>query len=83
VMMVSKDDPRYLSGELVGTWTGRRHTEESKRKIGKANSIAQRGSGNSQYGKIWIYNEQLKKSMSIKKDDPIPEGWKKGRKIKW
>ena len=65
------------------TFKGKKHNEESKRKIGKANSKYQSGSGNSQYGKMWIYNEELKESKRIDKSSEIPNGWKRGRKIKW
>lgn len=61
-----------------------KHTIESKAKIGKANSIKQKGQLNSQYGKCWIYNEELKKNKSIKKEDLnqwLEKGWKKGRKM--
>lgn len=67
-------------------WTGKKHKEESKLKIGKASSIHQCGSGNSHYGTVWIYNEELKQSKSIKKEDLekyLSLGWKKGRKMKW
>lgn len=39
------------------------------------------GSGNTQFGSIWIHNTYLKKSTKIKKDDDIPHGWVKGRVI--
>ena len=55
----------------------RNHTEKAKKKIGQANSKLQKGSKNSQYGTIWITNE--KDSTKIKKDDMIPEGWRRGR----
>lgn len=67
-------------------WTGKKHKEESKLKIGKASSIHQCGSGNSHYGTVWIYNEELKQNKSIKKEDLekyLSLGWKKGRKMKW
>jgi len=60
-------------------WTGKTHSEESKKKIGTANSIKQKGSKNSQFGTMWITNG--KKSKKIKKDEVIPSGWKRGRKI--
>ena len=66
-----------------GVWQGKKHTEETKTKIGAANSIHQKGSGNSQYGKVWIYSELEKISKRINKNDPIPDGWLKGRKIKF
>jgi hypothetical protein len=60
-------------------FTGKSHTEEAKKKIGMANSIKQRGSNNSQYGKCWITNEI--ESKKINKGEIIPEGWRLGRKI--
>ena len=61
------------------TFTGKSHSEETKIKIGEANSIKQKGSNNSQYGKCWITNET--ESKKIYKGDIIPEGWRLGRKI--
>ena len=65
-------------------WSGRKHKESSKKKIGKVTSVAQRGSGNSQYGKCWIYSEQEQISKSIKKEDAssfLNSGWNKGRRM--
>jgi len=65
-------------------WDGRRHNKETKAKIGKQNSIKQKGEKNSQYGKHWIYNEDLKMSKSIKKNELsnwLNDGWLKGRKM--
>ena len=61
-------------------WIGKKHNEQSKRKIGEANSQHQQGEKNSQYGTMWITNGV--ESKKIKKDDIMPDGWKKGRKIK-
>ena len=60
--------------------TGKSHSVETKRKIGEANSIKQKGENNSQFGKCWITNEN--ESKRIMKGDQIPEGWRLGRKIK-
>lgn len=70
----------------INIWFGKKHSEESKAKIGKANSISQKGERNSQYGKCWIYNDELKENKSIKKEDLdywLQNGWKKGRKMKF
>jgi len=73
-------DPEYRSKIIKNLdQTGKNHTEESKRKIGAANSIKQKGANNSQYGKCWITNGI--ESQKIYKGDSIPEGWKLGRKM--
>lgn len=60
-------------------WTGSKHSEETKQKISQKTKITSSGKKNSQYGTIWIndgvYNKKLKK------DEPIPFGWVRGRKI--
>ena len=59
------------------TFTGKAHTFETKEKM----SVAKKNKGmsveNSQYGTQWITDG--KNNKKIKKNDPIPEGWKKGR----
>jgi hypothetical protein len=60
-------------------WTGKKMLEETKIKIGKSNSIKQRGQNNSQFGTCWITNgEECKK---IKKGESPPFGWWFGRKL--
>ena len=61
-------------------WTGRKHSEESKRKIGKANSKRQMGIGNSQHGTVWIHN--FDESRKIQKEHLQlweSRGWRRGR----
>ena len=41
----------------------------------------QKGSKNSNYGKMWIHSETENRSMCIPKDDTIPDGWVRGRKM--
>ncbi|EQA7786718.1 hypothetical protein ACX818_001309 [Acinetobacter baumannii] len=64
-------------------WTGKNHKPETIEKV--KNTFAeikhQQGEKNSQFGKMWIHNLELKKSTRINKNDPIPEGWNKGRKM--
>lgn len=65
--------------------TGQKLSEESKRKIGRANAIHQKGKKNSNYGTCWIYNEVLRENKKIKKEDLsvwLDKGWIKGRKMR-
>jgi GIY-YIG catalytic domain len=64
----------------LGTFYGKKHSDEAKKIIGAKNSIAMSGSGNSQHGTMWITNGV--ESLKIKSVDLIPEGWYKGRVIK-
>lgn len=67
-------------------WIGRKHKEETKKKIGEKNSISCLGERNSQYGTMWIHNLELKENKKIKKDDLSfweQEHWIKGRKMKF
>lgn len=58
---------------------GRKHSQETKEKIGKKNSISSKGNKNSQFNTMWITNGT--ENRKIKKDlDSIPEGWYKGRR---
>ena len=61
------------------TFLGKHHTEETKLKIGQANSKLQMGKNNSQFDTMWITDGINNKK--IKKIDVIPEGWYKGRKL--
>ena len=94
LLMLLKTDQEFLSRfktsvsagvkkhyELNGShWVGQIHTEETKEKIGSKSARHQLGSGNSQFGTMWITNG--KENKKIKKDvDFMPEGWYKGRKI--
>ena len=61
---------------------GKKHSEETRKLLSKIHT----GSQNSQYGKCWIYNLDLKKSISIFKKDLqsyLNAGWIKGRKLKF
>jgi hypothetical protein len=62
---VGKNNPMY----------GHVYTEETLRKM----SENHKGEKNSQFGTMWICNDLTKENRKIKKTDPIPEGWRKGR----
>ena len=73
---------KSISDGLKGNknWVGKKHKEGTKQKIGKSNSIKQKGENNSQFGTCWITNGSENKK--IKKEISIPEGWVLGRTIK-
>lgn len=75
---VSKGLKEYYKNatDIVNGMNGKRHSEESKAKMRDSHI----GNSNSQYGTMWITNGIENKK--IMKDDHIPEGWNKGRKIK-
>ena len=56
---------------------------DTRAAVGAINSVYQAGSGNSQFGTQWIYSEKEKTSKKIRVTDDVPEGWLKGRKIKF
>jgi len=61
-------------------WTGKKHTEESKRLISEKRKGTGLGENNSQYGTCWITKDDINKK--IKKEDfntYLNEGWIKGR----
>lgn len=63
---------------------GKKHTAETKRKIGAVTSKAQKGEGNSVYGTMWIHSLTEKVSKRVDKDELSEwenKGWLKGRKM--
>lgn len=54
---------------------GKHHSSEAKTKIRESHL----GENNSQYGKMWICNDETHESKRILKTDIIPDGWRKGR----
>lgn len=70
----------FLLGKYKGAFTGKSHSEETKKKLSIANK--QQAEKNSQYGTCWITNE--KENKKIKKEETsewIKKGWVKGRKM--
>jgi len=60
-------------------------TQEEKAERKKKISDKALGEGNSQFGKYWISNTVTKEVKRLNKDDPIPDGWvrgKNGRRVK-
>ena len=67
-----------MVNHITQVWWGRKHSEESKKKMSLSAQGKQDGQKNSQFGTMWITNEMEDKK--IKKTDLIPNGWRKGRK---
>ena len=72
-------DGRMKSIHEYYSWLGKKHTEETKKKMSNTHqhNEHQKGSTNSQYGTMWITDGIY--STKIKRDDSIPDGWKRGR----
>lgn len=66
----------------IPDWTGRKHNSNTIEKM-KGPRPQSTGNNNSQYGSMWIYNEELRQNKKISITDTIPTGWIKGRKIKF
>ena len=92
IFQIDNNNPRYLSGELVSyrkglpqhpnfSQLGKKHRQETKDKIGKINSIHQKGEKNSQFGTCWITNNNENKKIKREElNDYLVKGWIKGRK---
>jgi len=63
-----------------GTFYGKTHSDDTKKKISLSVKEKSKGESNSQFGTMWITNGDINKK--IKNSDPIPDGWRKGRLIK-
>lgn len=80
------DNPKYREKfSNTKSFLGKSHSDETinKMKESHARNKHQQGENNSGYGKMWIYSLEEKVSKRINKTDIIPEGWNKGRKIKF
>lgn len=62
-----------------GTFYGKTHSEETKQKMSEAGK-QRTGNKNSQFGTMWITNGV--ENRKIQKNEEIPDGWNKGRKLK-
>lgn len=67
---------RYAEFGFTPTFTGKKHSEETKKKMSETHKITSAGERNSQFGTIWITDGQV--SKKIKRNQEIPVGWKKG-----
>lgn len=66
-----------------GAFVGKHHSDETIKKIKEKNSVAAKGENNSQFGRKWIYNIDVQKSIAVKQselNEYLDKGWKLGRK---
>ena len=56
------------------------YTDDQKKERRKQISQMQQGTGNSQYGRIWISHPITKEVQRISNSDQIPDGWVRGKK---
>lgn len=85
ISIVSTNDPRYISGELIHFTKGYKFTEEQKNHLKESHKKNghQKGEKNSQFGKRWIHKEDI--VIKIKGSDLqkyLDDGWKLGMKNK-
>lgn len=73
----------YVANETFNLASAGANYTATRAAVGTLNSTLQSGEGNSQYGTQWIFSEEEKRSKKIRITDEIPEGWQKGRKIKF
>jgi hypothetical protein len=79
-----RDTLKKIVEEHGGTFKGKKHSDETKRKISEKASVHQKGEKNSQAGSAWMYNLEQKVNIKIKKDEIEAYevlGWNKGRKM--
>jgi hypothetical protein len=83
--MIKQNKELHSNGILKApNWTGKKHKEETKKKIGEKNSEYQKGEKNSQYGTCWVYHNEYgnKKVKKEEIDEYLKSDWIKGRKMK-
>lgn len=80
-----KQNSQRLSDAAKGKqpWLGRNHSEETKEKLKTTMIGLQSGEKNSQFGTRWIHSLELKVSKRILKEEPLLDGFKEGRKLKF
>jgi len=77
----TKANQAMLRKNPMGVFFGKKHNTETIQKMKQSAMGRGVGEKNTQFGTIWITDGII--SKKIKKTDIIPEGWNKGRNIKY
>ena len=83
--LISEALKKLPSDEFKNGFKNKLHTENGKEEIGKKNSIKQKGERNSQFGMIWVYNDDDKINKKISPDELplLSQEWKRGLKMEY
>lgn len=80
---ISRGLATYYENGGIGSFTGKRHSIETKKKMRKLSKGKMKDKLNSQYNTMWIYNDVQMKNRKICKNSNVPHGWKIGRIVNW
>jgi hypothetical protein len=92
-MLIEREKPEYrknMSNSLFeyfennnGNFSGKQHTEETKKLMSESKKGIGKGDKNSQYGTCWITRDgENKKIKKQELDSFTQKGWEKGRRLK-
>lgn len=62
---------------LSKAFLGKSHSDSTRKRMSESHQGKHSGAANSQFGSMWITDRVSNKKIS--KNDPIPQGWMKGR----
>lgn len=82
VKKIAKEHPEKFAN-FKYDWTGKHHTEETKKKISEKAKLRV-GEKNNAFGTTWICNLELKENKKVKKelvDEYLRTGWILGRRM--
>ena len=82
--MIEQNKNLHLQGVLKSPdWTGKKHKDETRKKMSEIKKGTGIGEKNSQYGTCWVTKEGINKKIKIEElSIYIENNWIKGRKLK-
>lgn len=76
---MSSSNWKTINEKSGNIWKGRNHSDETRKKMAASHREKHDGSKNSQFGTMWVTDGN--RSLKIARNDPIPDGFEKGRII--